>query len=94
MLPLTSFAIVSSIFSDTRPQQWHGAKPPSGADKSIPIKNNRCARPLLTLRSRSKGFGNKCRVKLVGLQETYAPAATTFLLTSMIRVCSPTPQAL
>ena len=29
------FAILSSIFSDTRPQQWQGVGPHLGADKSI-----------------------------------------------------------
>ena len=31
----TTFAILSSIFSDTRPQQWQGVRSHSGADKGI-----------------------------------------------------------
>ena len=35
MFSLIGFAIVPSIFSDTRPQQWQGVGHHSGADKSI-----------------------------------------------------------
>ena len=48
--------------------------------------------PFLMLRSRSKGCRNKRWVKLVRLQETYAPAAIAFLLTSVIRVFHPHPE--
>ena len=37
MLSPTSFAILSSTFSDTRPQQRQGVRPHSGADKSLSI---------------------------------------------------------
>ena len=37
MLSPTSFAIVSSIFSETRPQQWQEVGPHSGANKGIYI---------------------------------------------------------
>jgi len=43
--------------------------------------------PFLVLKPKGKVCGNKRWVKLVGLQETYASAAMTFLLTSMIGVC-------
>ena len=41
------------------------------------------------LRPRSEDYGNKHRVKLAGQQETYAPVAMAFLLTSVIRVFCP-----
>ena len=48
MLSPTSFAILSSIFSDTRPQQWQGIGSHSGADKGIYIpflKQSSCSTP-------------------------------------------------
>ena len=42
--------------------------------------------PFLMIKAKGKVCGNKRRVKLVGLQETYALVAMTFLLTSVIRV--------
>ena len=49
----TSFAILSSIFSDTQPQQWHGVRSHSGADKGIYTLSETIAGPdpFLTLKN-------------------------------------------
>ena len=91
-LSLTSFAIVSSIFSETRPWQRQGVGSHSGADKGIYIpflKQSPCPTLSHVKKLEARFCGNERRENLVGLQETYAPAATALLLTSVTRVFRP-----
>ena len=88
-LSLTSFAILSSIFSDTRPPQHQGVGSHSGANKGINtpfLKQSPRSKPFLTLNPVAKFAESNDCARLVGLRETYAPAAMALLLTSVIRV--------
>ena len=59
MFSLIGFAIVPSIFSDTRPWQRQEVGHHSGDDKSISTQSHSlCPTPLM-LRSQSKGYENK-----------------------------------
>ena len=96
-LSSASFAILSLIFSDTRPQQRQGVGSHSGADKGIYTLSKTIVmhNPFLTLKNLVARFAEmNDRVRLVGLQETYALATMELLLTSVIRVCPPMPRAL
>ena len=82
----TSFAILSSIFSDTRPQQWQGVGSHSGANKGIhtPFLNQSpCPTPFLMLNlvARSTEMSKAGRTA-----RNLRPSGYALLLTSVIRV--------
>ena len=88
----TSFAIVSLIFSETRPRQWQRVGSHSGANKGIYIpflKQSLCLTLSHVKKLETTFCGNERQEKLVGLQETHAPAATALLLTSMTKIFRP-----
>jgi len=89
MLSPTSFVILSSTFSDIRPQQRQGVGSHLGADKGIntPFFEKVTAPDLFLMLSLVARFGEMNNwACLVGLQKTYASAATVSLFTSVIKV--------
>ena len=85
----SSFAILSSVSSDIRPQQPQGVGSHSGADKGIntPFFETVMASGLfLMLRLVAMFVGMNNQACQVRLQKTHAPMATVTLLTSIIEV--------
>ena len=89
MLSPTRVAILSSIFSDIRPEKWPGVGSHFGANKGIntPFFEIVTAPSLfLTLNLVARIAEMNNWTGLVGLQETYASEAMVSLQTSVNRV--------